>query len=200
MSRLRRLQKCLFVAFASMALLGCHMDGPQVTGPNQEPVVLKGLTMDQVPDGWQCNSSLPIGETVDRRNGLTMWTVGVFDGQESSKFPTLLYAVGKNSKSCKFYFVNSYREIGFREPYVYPLEPSYAPFNAFLQELMTNKLNVCKSNSDSTFRGKCETRVMDRAVNLASEIRSIRPMNGELTLKSYLFINGEVFNEQGNKI
>ena len=172
MSRLRRLQKGLFVAFASMALLGCHTDGPQVTGPKREPVVLKGLTMDQVPDGWQCNSSLPIGETVDRRNGLTMWKVGVFDGQDSIQFPTLLYAVGENPKSCKFYFINTYPDIGFLEPVVYPFEPAiYAPFDAFLQ-----------------------------LVKSASEITSAR-LVGEFNIaKTYLFINGEVFNKQGDKI
>ncbi len=201
MSRLRRLQKGLFVAFASMALLGCHMDGPQVTGPKREPVVLKGLTMDQVPDGWQCNSSLPIGETVDRRNGLTMWKVGVFDGQESIQFPVLLYAVGKNPKSCKFYFVKTDPDMGFSEPVVYPFEPAiYAPFDAFLQNLMAEKIRLCKLNTHSEHQEKCEVGVMDKLVKSASEITSTR-LVGEFNIaKTYLFINGEVFNEQGNKI
>ena len=201
MSRLRRLQKGLFVAFASMALLGCHTDGPQVTGPKREPVVLKGLTMDQVPDGWQCNSSLPIGETVDRRNGLTMWKVGVFDEQEPIQFPTLLYAVGKNPKSCKFYFINTYPDIGFLEPVVYPFEPSiYAPFDAFLQNLMAEKIRFCKLNYISQLQEGCERRVMDRVVKSASQIESGRPENGSINVKSYLFIDGNAFNEQGDKI
>ena len=201
MSRLSRLQKGLFVAIASMALLGCHMDGAQVTGPKQEPVVLKGLTMNQVPDGWQCNSSLPKGEVVDRRNGLTMWKVGVFDGQESIQFPVLLYAVGKNPKSCKFYFVETYPDIGFSEPVVYRLEPSiYAPFAAFLHNLMAEKVRLCKLNTHSEHQEKCEVGVMDKLVKSASEITSTRPVGEHRFAKTYLFINGEVFNEQGNKI
>ena len=200
-NRLRAIQKYCLGAIVFVALLGCHTDGPQVTSRKQEPVVLKGLTMNQVPDGWQCNSSLPIGETVDRRNGLTMWKVGVFDGQESIQFPVLLYAVGKNPKSCKFYFVETYPDIGFSEPVVYPFEPSiYAPFDAFLQNLMAEKIRLCKLNTHSEHQEKCELGVMDKLVKSASEITSTRLLGEFNIAKTYLFINGEVFNKQGDKI
>jgi hypothetical protein len=156
---------------------------------------------DDVQDGWQCNSPLPIGKIVDRRNDLVMWRIGSLPQSTQDAAPVFILAVGKPTDSCRFYFVDVFEDTKFVEPILHPLELSvYAPFSSFLTKMVEDSLNNCTEDASSNSLSECKRLTEQRVIGSASQIVSKRPIGSTITAKSYLFINGEAVDEEGNKI
>jgi hypothetical protein len=190
--------------FAAVALTSCQMDESQVSQTMPSTKTQSSVMPDDVQDGWQCNSPLPVGTIVDRRNDLVMWRVGTLPRLTRAGGPIFILAAGKANDPCRFYFVDDYDDSHFIEPILYPFERSmYAPFSDLLAKVVEDNMVECKADASANSLKECRRRVQDRVVGSASQIASARPGTGSetaSTLKSYLFINGAVFNTRGDKL
>jgi len=189
--------------FAAVALTSCQMDESQVSQTMPSTKTQSSVMPDDVQDGWQCNSPLPVGTIVDRRNDLVMWRVGTLAKPTKTGDPMYVLAAGKANDPCRFYFVDVSEDSEFIEPILYPFEDIYAPFRTFLAKVVDDNMSQCKADASANSLRECRRRVEDRIIGSASQIASVRPSGGSETantLKSYLFINGAVFNKRGNKL
>ncbi|MEI6099809.1 MAG: hypothetical protein WCS20_16260, partial [Alphaproteobacteria bacterium] len=81
--------------FAAVALTSCQMDESQVSQTMPSTKTQSSVMPDDVQDGWQCNSPLPVGTIVDRRNDLVMWRVGTLAKPTKTGDPMYVLAAGK---------------------------------------------------------------------------------------------------------
>ena len=199
----RRIRFAIVGLIAAKALSSCQIDArPSETAT---PTMLPSLLPDQFRDGWQCNSALPVGEVVARRNDLTLWRIGVAPKNDPTEDPIYLLAAGKSAEGCRFFFLNGYSDTHFEAPIVYPFEATiYAPFSGVLDKMIQAEATSCFETALAATRlagsNPCVIGVENRIVKSASQITSHRWKGQTFTAKSYLFINGEVIDDTGQKL
>jgi hypothetical protein len=198
-------QKFLSGTVACIALSCCQVDDQKVTDPVPISNKLSGLTVDQVPDGRQCNSNLPIGDIFDRRNNLIMWKVGAFDTKTAGEIPAFLYAVGKKAEVCRFYFVSVDQDTEFTEPIISSPDWDHdLPFAKLVIEMIDQQALACiATKNKTTFDPEyelCRSRAVRRVLQSVSQVDSSRPEGDRAYVKFYLFVGDDIFNEEGSKL
>lgn len=204
---LRQFSSVVFGALSCHVLVACHMTGPQVAEPKPTAVVLKGLTADQMPDGWQCNSSLPIGEITDQRNGFVMRKIGAFDAKEPGDATFYLFAASRENAKCRFFIVGDAETKRFYEPQMASSVVGGSMFSEIIGEMLIRKRSVCPSRPNvgeiDFSPDPCLVKAHESVFGSISEILSVRNSgtHGEnRDVKTYLVTSDGIINTKGEKM
>ncbi len=204
----RQFSSVVLGALSCHVLVACHMTGPQVAEPKPTAVVLKGLTADQMPDGWQCNSSLPIGEITDQRNGFVMWKIGAFDAKEPGDATFYLFAASRENAKCRFFIVGDEETKKFYEPLISSIDYGiYGEFSEIIGEMSIRKRSVCPSRPNvgeiDLSPDPCLIKADESLWGSISQIWSNRSSgtHGEnRDVETYLITSDGIINTKGEKM
>ena len=203
----RQFSSVVLGALSCHVLVACHMTGPQVAEPKPTAVVLKGLTADQMPDGWQCNSSLPIGEITDQRNGFIMRKVGAFDAKEPGDVTFYLFAASRENAKCRFFIVGDEEIKRFYEPQMASSVVGGSMFSEIIGEMLISKRSVCPSRPNvgeiDLSPDPCLIKADESLWGSISQIWSNRSSgtHGEnRDVETYLITNDGIINTKGEKM
>ena len=203
----RQFSSVVLGALSCHVLVACHMTGPQVAEPKPTAVVLKGLTADQMPDGWQCNSSLPIGEITDQRNGFIMRKVGAFDAKEPSDVTFYLFAASRENAKCRFFIVGDEEIKRFYEPQMASSVVGGSMFSEIIGEMLISKRSVCPSRRNvgeiDFSPDPCLVKARESVFGSISQIWSVRSSgtHGQnRDVKTYLVTSDGIINTKGEKM
>lgn len=201
------IRRVAFVGLLAVSLLSaCQGTQSPVTGAVQPFSPPLNVGFQTVQDGWHCGDPFPKGQAIDRRNDLTLWNVGAFQNEPS--YPGQLYLLAvtrRGGGDCRFFFIDdSIRYARFASPTVHPLDAlATAPFAGVMQQRIEEATARCGANAGTddatTAANACFDRISQSVAMSAAEVMSKRPVGGVLTGTSYLFLEGAVFGERGER-